>query len=50
MELGGLKMENVNKKISKVVSELMDKVMDRVLFTDPFIKEQHYSSRPLYAA
>ncbi len=42
--------KNVNKGISKVVSELMDKVMDKVLITDPFIKEKHHSSKPLYAA
>ncbi|MGK7882204.1 MAG: TdeIII family type II restriction endonuclease [Crocosphaera sp.] len=41
---------NVNKKISKVVSELMDSVMDKVLISDPFIKEKHHSSKPLYAA
>jgi hypothetical protein len=33
-----------------VVSELMDRVMDKVLITDPFIKEKHHSSKPLYAA
>lgn len=42
--------ENVNKQISKVVSELMDRVMERVLISDPFIKEKHHSSKPLYAA
>ncbi len=45
-----LKKKNVNKGISKVVSELMDRVMDKVLITDPFIKEKHHSSKPLYAA
>jgi hypothetical protein len=45
-----LKNKNVNKGISKVVSELMDRVMDKVLITDPFIKEKHHSSKPLYAA
>lgn len=42
--------ENVNKGISEVVSELMDKVMEKVLVSDPFIKEKHHSSKPLYAA
>jgi len=28
----------------------MDRVMDKVLITDPFIKEKHHSSKPLYAA
>jgi hypothetical protein len=45
-----LKNKNVNNGISKVVSELMDRVMDKVLITDPFIKEKHHSSKPLYAA
>lgn len=45
-----LKNKNVNKGIGKVISELMDRVMDKVLITDPFIKEKHHSSKPLYAA
>lgn len=45
-----MKNKNVNNGISKVVSELMDRVMDKVLITDPFIKEKHHSSKPLYAA
>jgi len=45
-----LKNKNVNKGINRVVSELMDKVMDRVIVTDPFIKDIHRSSKPLYAA
>lgn len=28
----------------------MDRVMDKVLVTDPFIKEKHHASKPLYAA
>ena len=28
----------------------MDRVMNKVLVTDPFIKEKHHSSKPLYAA
>lgn len=42
--------EKINLAIKNVISELMDKVMDRVLITDPFIKEKHHSSKPLYAA
>lgn len=42
--------KNINQGISRVVSELMDRVMDKVLITDPFIKEKHHSSKPLYAA
>ncbi len=40
----------VRDGIKKVVSELMNRVMDKVLITDPFIKEKHHSSKPLYAA
>lgn len=45
-------MENnkINQGINSVISELMDRVMDKVLITDPFIKEKHHSSKPLYAA
>jgi hypothetical protein len=42
--------KNINKGINLVVSELMNRVMDKVLVTDPFIKEKHHSSKPLYAA
>jgi len=28
----------------------MNRVMERVLVTDPFIKEKHHSTKPLYAA
>jgi hypothetical protein len=45
------KNENkVSEGIKRVVSELMDRVMNKVLVTDPFIKEKHHSSKPLYAA
>jgi len=45
------KSENkVSEGIKRVVSELMDRVMNKVLVTDPFIKEKHHSSKPLYAA
>ncbi len=41
---------NLKEGVNKVVTELMDRVMDRVLNTDPFIKEEHHSKKPLYAA
>ena len=44
------KQEKIAKAIKSVVSEMMERVMDRVLITDPFIKEKHHSSKPLYAA
>ncbi|MDX8377681.1 MAG: TdeIII family type II restriction endonuclease [Mariprofundales bacterium] len=44
------KNNNINQGISRVISELMDRVMEKVLITDPFIKEKHHSSKPLYAA
>lgn len=44
-----MKNENVTNGIRKIISDLMDKVMERVLITDPFIKEKHHSSKPLYA-
>lgn len=40
----------VKDGINKVITDLMDKVMDRVLNIDPFIKEEHHSKKPLYAA
>jgi hypothetical protein len=40
----------VSDGIKKVVTELMDRVMNKILVTDPFIKEKHHSSKPLYAA
>jgi hypothetical protein len=42
--------KKINAGINKVITEMMDKVMDRVLFTDPFIKENHHLNKPLYAA
>lgn len=39
-----------NSGINTVVSDLMNRVMDKVLIKDPFIKEKHHSSKPLYAA
>lgn len=42
--------QKINNGIKEVVKDLMDRVMQRVLITDPFIKEKHHSSKPLYAA
>lgn len=42
--------EKVRKAIELVITELMDNLMDKVLKTDPFIKEKHHASKPLYAA
>lgn len=44
------KQERVGEAIKKVVSTMMDKVMNNVLIKDPFVKEVHHSSKPLYAA
>jgi len=44
------KQKRIAKAIKDVVAEMMDRVMNRVLITDPFIKENHRSSKPLYAA
>jgi Type II restriction endonuclease, TdeIII len=44
------KQERVSKAITGVVSSMMDKVMANVLVKDPFIKEKHRASKPLYAA
>ncbi len=42
--------DRISEAIKEVVSELMERVMEKVLIKDPFIKEKHYSSKPLYAA
>lgn len=44
------KQERVAEAIKHVVTTMMDRVMVRVLIEDPFIKEAHHSSKPLYAA
>jgi hypothetical protein len=36
--------------IKEVVSTMMDRVMNNVLVNDPFVKEKHHSSKPIYAA
>lgn len=42
--------KEIREGIRRVISNLMDRVMDRVLETDPFIREEHYAKKPLYAA
>lgn len=42
--------EKINAGINKVITEMMERVMNKVLFTDPFIKENHRLKKPLYAA
>jgi len=42
--------DRISNAIKEVISELMERVMDKVLMQDPFIKEKHHSSKPLYAA
>ncbi len=44
------KQERVSLAIKEVVSKMMDRVMENVLINDPFIKEKHHASKPLYAA
>lgn len=44
------RQERISLAIKEVVSGLMDRVMEKVLIEDPFIKEKHHSSKPLYAA
>lgn len=42
--------ERVSLAIKNVVTTMMDRVMSNVLINDPFIKENHHASKPLYAA
>jgi Type II restriction endonuclease, TdeIII len=42
--------KRIREAIKEVVSTMMDKVMNNVLINDPFIKEKHHGSKPLYAA
>ncbi len=44
------RQERVAAAIKEVVTIMMDRVMVRVLEEDPFVKEEHHSSKPLYAA
>ncbi|MEY2978217.1 MAG: TdeIII family type II restriction endonuclease [Prochlorotrichaceae cyanobacterium] len=42
--------EKIKSAIRRVIEELMERVMNKVLTQDPFIREKHHSSKPLYAA
>jgi Type II restriction endonuclease, TdeIII len=44
------KQARVAEAIKQVVTTMMDRVMVRVLEEDPFVKEMHHWSKPLYAA
>jgi hypothetical protein len=44
------KQKKVAQAINQVVSTMMDRVMSNVMINDPFIKENHRASKPLYAA
>jgi Type II restriction endonuclease, TdeIII len=44
------KQERVALAIKEVVSKMMDRVMENVLVNDPFVKETHHASKPLFAA
>lgn len=44
------KAEQISSGIKELIQSMMDRVLIRVLEEDPFILEQHYSSKPLYAA
>ena len=42
--------QKVSEAILAEVRTMMDRVMDRVLYSDPFVVENHHASKPLYAA
>jgi hypothetical protein len=42
--------DEMKAAIQAVITTMMDRVMDNVLLKDPFIKEEHRTKRPLYAA
>lgn len=44
------KSSSMKESIQEVIKELMDRIMKKVLVDDPFIKEEHKASKPLYAA
>lgn len=44
------KEKRIREAIKGVISIMMDRVMENVLINDPFLKEKHHSSKPLYAA
>ena len=42
--------EKIKVAIQSVIKEMMDNVMNKVLYSDPFVKENFHSRKPLYAA
>jgi hypothetical protein len=44
------KHDEMKAAIQSVITTMMDRVMHNVLLKDPFIKEEHRTKRPLYAA
>lgn len=42
--------QEMKEAIQSVIKMMMDRVMSKVLTDDPFIKEEHKASKPLYAA
>lgn len=44
------KQLRIASAVKTVVSDMMERVMNRVLIEDPFIKENHRASKPLYSA
>ncbi len=42
--------QEMKAAIQQVISEMMERIMNKVLYTDPFIREQHHANKPLYAA
>jgi hypothetical protein len=45
-----MRSTEASKAIKQVVTTLMDRVMNRVLIEDPFLRDKHHATRPLYAA
>ena len=45
-----LRSQKIEKALTSVITAMMDKVMDKVLYTDPFVKEDHHAKKPIYAA
>ena len=42
--------DEMKSAIQDVIAELMDAVIDKVLYTDPFVSDEHKAKKPLYAA
>lgn len=42
--------QHMKEAIQVVIKKLMDRVMNNVLIEDPFSKEKHHATKPLYAA